>query len=254
MSKQFTGKTVLITGATGGIGQQIVRDFSLAGADVLLHTHKNTETAETLLNEIHRNGANGKMFQCDFSETNAAVQLLKQIDKAAAQIDIFVNAAGLDLMTPDIAAMPFGKKIQLLFQTDVFVPIQLSKIVGKRMKDTGGGTIFFFSWNGVRYGWNTETAQLYGAAKGAVAGFSRSLAEGLPPEVRIRTLHLGWIATRWGARTSDEFKRLGSCDSLQNRWGTPQDVSQTVLFLSSDASSFIDGTAVYLDGTKRGTR
>lgn len=250
----FHGQTVLITGASGGIGQAVAREFSQAGAAVLLHANKNAEIVQKLLNELQNRGGRGEVILGDFSRSDAAETFLHQIDGTADKIDILVNAAGTDLMSPETAALPFEQRMRTLFQTDVFTVLQLSRTLGNRMKAAGNGTVFFFGWNGVHYGWQSETAELYGAAKGAVAGFSRSFAECLAPEVRVRVLHLGWIATRWGTNSSEEFQCRGKRDSLMNRWGTAQDVAHTVLFLASDAAAFVDGTAVFVDGTKRGTR
>ena len=119
------------------------------------------------------------------------------------------------------------------------------------MKEQNGGTLVFFGWDGVTYGQTGETAQLYGAAKGAVLGFCRSLAQTLAPEVRVRCLSPGWIRTRWGTLASEEFQRLGADDSLLGRWGEPSEVADAVLFLVSPQANFVDGIDIRLNGGKR---
>jgi 3-oxoacyl-[acyl-carrier protein] reductase len=251
---QFSDKTVVITGASGGIGLAIARKFAKSGATVLLHANKNYKLIEQLRQEIQQQGGKSECFTADFFSPTAPESFVRSIFEKTDNVDIWVNGAGVDLMNPSISTQSFEKKIQLLFQVDVFAAIQMSKLVGSRMKNQGNGIIFFLSWNGVHYGWKGETAQLYGAAKGAVHGFSRSLAETLSPEVRVCCLSLGWIKTRWGEKTSDDYLRRGADDSLMERWGTPEEVADTILFLSSDAANYLNGLDIRLDGTKKGTK
>ncbi len=232
-------RTAVITGASGGIGAATATALEQAGATVIRHACRTT--GEGFLN-------------ADFESPAAVDRFFDTIIERTPKIDVFVNAAGVDLMSPTMKALPFENRLRRLMEVDVFAACRLSKRIGERMKTDGGGTLVFFSWDGVAYGWTGETAQLYGTAKGAVLGFCRSLAETLAPEVRVRCLSLGWIRTRWGVKASDEFQRLGADDSLLRRWGEPSEVADAVLYLVSPQSAFVDGIDIRLNGGKRAVK
>lgn len=254
MKYNFSGKNVLITGATGGIGEAVARRFADSGAFVLLHTNRNRDQAEKTLAEIRQNGGRGDIIVADFGPNFNSNIFLKQTLEKTVRIDIIVNSAGLDLMLPEISQKTFAEKMQNIFFVDVFATVKLSRDFGRLMKEQGSGTIIFFGWDGVDCGWTGETAELYGLAKGAIQGFSRSLAESLAPSVRIRELSLGWIKTRWGKRSSNDFEKRVVQDSLQNRWGEASEVADIILFLSSDVSEYMDGINLKINGGKRGTK
>jgi len=246
----MTPPTVLITGASGGIGLATARRFAAAGAALILHAHHNISAVNELREIIRQRGGKAEVVSEDFSQIDAAKALCRQVFGLTDHIDVLVNAAGLDLMSPALSSLPFEQKLQQMLQTDVHTPILLSKMIGKRMHGRKQGTIFFFGWNGVDYGWHGDTAQLYGAAKGALLGFSRSLAEDLAPNVLVRCLSLGWIKTRWGEKLSEDAERRYAADSRRNRWGTPEEVAAVIEFLSSEESKYIDGIGLRLDGEK----
>lgn len=235
-SLPLRNKTAVVTGASGGIGAATAMLLEQAGASVIRHAYRT---------------AGDGFFNADFGSPADVDRFLNAVWQRSPKIDIWVNAAGVDLMSPAMKALPFEERLRRLMEVDVFAASRLSKRVGERMKTDGGGTLVFFGWDGVAYGWNGETAQLYGAAKGAVLGFCRSLAETLAPEVRVRCLSLGWIRTRWGAQASVEFQRRGADDSILRRWGEPSEVADAVLYLVSPHSTFVDGIDIRLNGGKR---
>jgi len=244
--------TVLITGSSGGIGSATAKRFASSETALILHAHQNISATAELQETIRSQGGKAEIIPADFSQSDTAEKLYRHVFDLTDHVDVLVNAAGLDLMSSALASLSFEQKLQQILQTDVFTPICLSRMIGKRMQQRRQGTIFFLGWNGVDYGWRGETAQLYGAAKGALLGFSRSLAEDLAPDVLVRCLSLGWIKTRWGEKLSEELERSYAVDSRRNRWGTPEEVAAVIEFLSSKESEYIDGVGLHLDGEKKG--
>jgi len=226
----LAGRTAVVTGASGGIGAATANALERAGAVVIRHTGR---------------------VQADFSVLGEADRFVDAVLEQSPSIDIWINAAGVDLMSSEVKRLTFEQRLQHLMEVDVFSVIAISRRVGRHMKEQGGGTLVFFSWDGVAYGLTGETAQLYGTAKGAVLGFCRSLAVTLAPEVRVRCLSPGWIRTRWGSHVSEEFQRLGNDDSLRGRWGEPSEVADAVVFLVSPQSEYVDGIDIRLNGGKR---
>ena len=248
--------TILITGASGGIGFATAQRFAQAGAKLILHAHQNIDAIKELQHSYQKRGGTADIVSTDFTQTDAAEQLYRQTFELTDNVDVFVNAAGLDLMSPSLVSLSYGQKLQRIFQTDVYTPMMLSRLFCKRMLEQKGGTIFLFGWSGVDSGWPGETAQLYGAAKGALLGFSRALAEDVAarnagPDVLVRCLALGWIKTRWGVKLREEAEQRYAADSRRNRWGTPKDVAAAIEFLSTPESGYMDGIGLRLDGEKR---
>ncbi|MDR1480830.1 MAG: SDR family oxidoreductase [Planctomycetaceae bacterium] len=246
---------MLITGASGGIGGAVARRFAQSGAaTILLHCNKNVDVVRRLAKEIEVLGAVAEIFIANFQDQNDLEKFISDVVNKVARIDILINAVGADLMDSEFSCSSFGERLRSIFELDVFATISVSRRICDLMREQEGGTIFFFGWDGVEYGWSGETAQLYGSAKGAIQGFARSLAETVSPLIRIRSISLGWIKTSWGAKSEDDFTRRVQNDSLMERWGEPCEVAESVVFLASESANYFDGTNIRLNGGKRGTK
>jgi 3-oxoacyl-[acyl-carrier protein] reductase len=166
-------------------------------------------------------------------------------------VDVWVNNAGADVLTGPAAQWSFQQKLEALWRVDVTATIGLSRLIGARMKQRGGrasGVILNMGWDQVEHGMAGDSGEMFGAVKGAVIAFSRSLARSLAPEVRVNVLAPGWIKTAWGERTSDYWQQRACQESLLGRWGTPQDVARAARFLASPAAEFITGHVLPING------
>jgi 3-oxoacyl-[acyl-carrier protein] reductase len=161
---------------------------------------------------------------------------------------VWVNNAGADVLTGSAAAWTFDEKLDALWKVDVLSTLRLSRAVGVRMQQRGGGVIINMGWDQAETGMAGDSGELFGATKGAVMAATRSLAKSLAPTVRVNCLAPGWIRTEWGERASAEWQDRARRESLMGRWGRPEDVAQVACFLASPAADFINGQIIHING------
>jgi 3-oxoacyl-[acyl-carrier protein] reductase len=169
-------------------------------------------------------------------------------------LDIWVNNAGADVLTGEAAQWSFERKLAALWKVDVEATMRLSRGVGRRMQQRGGGVLLNMGWDQAETGMEGDSGELFAAAKGAVMAFTRSLAHSLAPDVRINCLAPGWIRTAWGANADAGWQRRAAGESLRARWGTADDVAEAALWLASPAADFINGQAIRINGGFRYAR
>ena len=245
---QLDGQIAVITGASGGIGRAAALALAESGAEVLLHANRRPEVAVSAVRLIQKAGGSASFLTADLSVPEKQEAFVQGVLSMYPRVDHWINAAGVDLMSEANRDLPFEEKLELLWSVDLLAAVRMSKQIGQKMKQEGKGSILFFGWDGVDRGMAGDTAELYGTVKGAIHGFTKSLAQSLAPEVRVNCISPGWIETTWGERASASIKERGAKESLMNRWGSPEDVASAVLFLVSDAASYINGQCLTLNG------
>lgn len=109
-------------------------------------------------------------------------------------------------------------------------------------------SIVLIGWSGVERGLAGEGGELFGAVKGAIHGFGRSLALSLAPEVRVNVIAPGWIRTAWGQQASPVWQRQVLNETALRRWGTPENIATTAAFLISPDAAFLTGCILPVDG------
>ncbi len=242
------GQVAVITGASGGIGRATALALAEAGAEVVLHANRRPEIALSAVRIIQKGGGKAAFLSADLALPEKQDAFLEGILSMYPSIDIWINAAGVDLMSEAVRHQSFEEKLELLWNVDLLAAARLSRQIGAKMKKERKGTILFFGWDGTARGMEGDTAQLYGSVKGAVLGFAKSLAQTLAPEVRINCISPGWVATNWGQSAPEPYKKRGAAESLLNRWGSPEDVASAALFLVSEAASFLNAENLTLNG------
>lgn len=241
--------TAVVTGSTSGIGRAMARALAGAGADVLVHG-RNAEAAAAVAGEIASLGRRAPVVLADLADPAQIERLVEAAWPAlGGRVDLWVNNAGADVLTGGALHLPFAQRVQQLLEVDLRATLLCSHLVGQRMAAQGGGQIINVGWDqALSGGVGTESGQLFAAAKAGIAGFSKALARGLAPTVRVNIIAPGWIETAWGEGVNRTlYERLRSQTPLQ-RWGTPDDIAAALLFLASPAANFLTGQTLMVNG------
>lgn len=245
----LSGRAVLVTGASSGIGRAIALAAAHAGADVALTYRANEDGARDVEREIVALGRRTAVIKLDI----AAEQSLRALGPAArdalGRLDVWVNNAGADILTGSAASLPTVEKLDLLLAADLrgtmLASWQAAEILGAQ---TEGGVIINMSWDHALTGMPGLNPQLFAAVKGGVLAFSKSLARSVAPRVRVNVLAPGWIETSFGAATDKDTHRQIAESTPMKRWGTPDDVASAAVFLASPAADFMTGQTIVVGG------
>lgn len=252
MFASLSGKTAVVTGASSGIGRAIARELALAGGRILIHYAQSQDQAEALAAEIRGSGGEAETVAADFSALHESPEvcedLIERLWERVGPLDIWVNNAGVDLLTGEGKGWDYATKLQKLLSVDVTAGVLLSRAVGERMRLRGTGVILNIGWDQADRGMGGESAELFSTAKNAIMGFTRSLAVSLAPEVRVNCIAPGWIRTAWGEQASAEWQARVLRETPLKRWGEPEDIARLARFLVSDEASYVTGQVINANG------
>ncbi len=249
-SLELAGKVAIVTGASRGIGRAIAEQLADAGADVLVHARANADAARQVADGIRQRGRQSHVILYDLANPTHQDWLLREAWSWRGRVDIWINNAGADVLTGSAADDSFEEKLEQLWRVDVCATIRLSREIGRRMGAMGGagGVIVNVGWDQADWGMANESGQLFGATKGAVMAFTRSLAQSLAPAVRVHCVAPGWIKTAWGEHAPESWQRRACAESLAGRWGEPLDVAHVVRFLVGPGAGFLNGQTLHVNG------
>ncbi|MDZ4689206.1 MAG: SDR family oxidoreductase [Planctomycetaceae bacterium] len=244
----LSDRNIVVTGSTSGIGRAIALEAARAGANILVHGAREPSTAVDTCEEIRRQGRQCWYERCDFRLQDTWAEFVARVYDRCGLVHAWVNGAGVDLLTGVESQWDYGTKLQTLLTVDVTATVQLSKLVGERMRQAGAGVILNIGWDQADRGMEGDSAELFSVAKNAIMGFTRSLAVSLAPQVRVNCIAPGWIKTAWGERASDEWQQRVLRETPLKRWGTPEDIAKLARFLLSDDASYLTGQVINANG------
>lgn len=247
VARPLTGKWAVVTGSSRGIGKAIALELASAGSNVAVHGGHDRAAADATARELQQQGVESLAVVADLATPQGRARLTEQA-LAVGNLAVWINNAGVDVLTGPAADWPFQRKLQALWQVDVTATMLLSREIGAQMKKQGAGAILNIGWDQTETGMAGDSGEMFAAVKGAVTAFTRSLAKSLAPEVRVNCLTPGWIRTAWGNEASDYWQQRAIEESLLERWGTPQEVAAAARFLVSPAASFINGQVLNVNG------
>jgi len=233
-------KKILITGATGGIGYNLVKKFYELGS-IILATGTNQEKLNKLQNEFKN--INIKKFKLD--EHSKIEEFIDSCHKDLGGLDVLINNAGITLDSLSIRlAEESWKKVIDINLTSTFLMCKQS--IKKMLKNKHGKIINITSIVG--HTGNIGQAN-YAASKAGIVGFSKSLAmEYARKKININCISPGFIKTEMTDKISDEFKKTLITKIPSGDLGTGQDIANCAAFLSSDMSDYITGETIHVNG------
>ncbi|VHG99808.1 gluconate 5-dehydrogenase [Streptococcus pyogenes] len=246
------GKIALITGASYGIGFEIAKAYAQAGATIVFNDIKQ-ELVDKGLAAYRELGIEAHGYVCDVTDEAGIQQMVSQIEDEVGVIDILVNNAGIIRRTPmlEMAVEDFRQVIDI----DLNAPFIVSKVVLPSMIAKGHGKIINICSMMSELG--RETVSAYAAAKGALKMLTKNIASEFgEANIQCNGIGPGYIATPQTAplreRQSDgsrhPFDQFIIAKTPAARWGTTEDLAGPAVFLASDASNFVNGHILYVDG------
>jgi 3-oxoacyl-[acyl-carrier protein] reductase len=245
----LAGRTMLVTGASSGIGRAIALRAADAGADLVITYRTNEDGAREVERAITALGRRAAVIRLDVSNDASLRALGPAARNALGRIDAWVNNAGADILTGAAAALSDSQRLDLLLAVDLRGTIHASwcaaQVLGAQAE---GGVIVNMSWDHALAGMAGTNPQIFAAVKGGVLAFSKSLARSLAPRVRVNVIAPGWIETAFGEGLDDARHRAIAEATPLERWGTPDDVAGAAIFLASPAAAFITGQAILVGG------
>ena len=248
----LSGKIALVTGASYGIGFAIARAFASVGATIVFNDI-NSEAVDKGLSAYKAEGIQANGYVCDVTNEEAVNEMIAQIAGEVGIIDILVNNAGIIKRIPmtEMSAAEFRQVIDV----DLNGPFIVSKAVIPAMVKKGHGKIINICSMLSELG--RETVSAYAAAKGGLKMLTRNIASEYGEcNIQCNGLGPGYIATPQTAPLREKqpdgsrhpFDSFIIAKTPAARWGTPDDLAGPAVFLASDASNFVNGHILYVDG------
>ena len=240
----FTGKVILVTGGSRGLGYQMVRAFAERGGDVIIASRK-IESCEGAAEACRAMGRRALAFAAHVGKWAECDALIAAAYREFGRVDVLVNNAG---MSPP---MPSHKVPEKLFDSVMNLnfkgPFRLASQIGKRMAEGEGGAIINISSTGALMA--LPGVVPYGAAKAALNAMTVSMSREYGPKVRVNTISAGPFLTDI-AEAWDPKKREKQPVAL-GRPGNPEEIVTAALMLASPASSYTTGALLRVDGGQR---
>lgn len=245
------GRVALVTGGSRGLGFEAARGLAAAGARVILAS-RNADSCEAAAAAIREQGGDAVAMPCHVGRVDDIKRLADKVAEGR-RLDILVNNAGAPLpYTLDtLTEAAFDKSFSVnakgpLFLIQALRPL-LAASPSAQGSEPGGASIINVSTVGAFFG--TPTQLGYGASKAALWHMTRTLAKTLAPErIRVNAVAPGPMATHMVTSGGDALLRKSAAGTLQNRVADPDEIIGPMLFLASDAGSFVTGTVVHVDG------
>ena len=239
-------KTVLITGASRGIGASTAIVFAQNGYNVIINYNNSKEDAVRLSHKlINEYNIETLLIKCDVSNEEEVKNMVDAVKEKFGTIDVLVNNAGIaiDTIFEDKTVDNFRKTLDI----NLIGTFLVSKYVGEVMlKNKSGNIVNVSSTNGID-SYYKESLD-YDASKAGVISLTYNLAKAYAPYIRVNTVAPGWINTDMNKELDEEFKNSEIKKTLLGRFADPVEIANVIYFLASEKASYINSSVIKIDG------
>ena len=240
----LSGKVILVTGASRGIGRAIAIELASKGAAIAINYSKDDEGAKVTLENVIKNGGYGKLFKKDISNYNNCRELIDEVIGTFGKLDVLVNNAGISKfgLLMDMSL----EEINDLVNTNLMGAIYLSKLAVDNMLRNGGNIINISSvWGEV----GASCEVIYSATKGGLNLFTKALAKEVASfNIRVNSVAPGVINTEMNNVLDSEDKEVLKNEIPMMRFGEAHEVARVVSFLCDDKCKYLTGQIIRIDG------
>ncbi|MRS20481.1 SDR family oxidoreductase [Enterobacteriaceae bacterium RIT692] len=243
----LSGKTALITGSTRGLGFAYAQGLAQAGAKVLLNGTRQ-EHMDTALEQLQKQGFDARGFLFNVADEAAIEVVFQQLDEESIHVDIVINNAGIQFRKPMLElALSDWQRVLDVNLTSAFL---VSRAAAKRMvqRQRGGKIINIGSLTSEAA---RPTVAPYTAAKGGIKLLTKSMAaEWAPFKIQTNGIGPGYILTDMNEALveNEDFNKWVCSSNPSGRWGKPDELVGTAIYLASSASDYVNGQMIYVDG------
>ena len=239
-------KVVLITGATGGIGEETAYVFASHGYDIIINYYSNDNKAlemkDKIINEYH---VKCMIVSANISDEYAVAGMLRQITDKYKTIDVLVNNAGiaLDSTFEDKSAREFRKVLDVNLVGTFIVSKEVAKYMDRgciiNVSSTNGDNSYY------------EYSMDYDASKAGINIITKDMAIALGPNIRVNAVAPGWVDTPMNKNMDKDFIKEEMDKIVLGRFAKPKEIASVIYFLASDDASYVNGTIVTIDGGRK---
>ena len=245
----LNGRVVIVTGGTGGIGRSLALGFAKAGASVAI-VGRNEEKNQQVLAELGETGSPAMALRVDLSQRDQHGPAMQDIERQMGPVDVLINNAGIVSLSGGIL-QESAEDWDNVIETQLNAVFLFSKLAARSMAERKTGKIINI---GSMYSYfGSAVAPSYSAAKGAIVQLTKSMAIELAPyNVQVNAIAPGWFVTDMTAPVrSPELKEMNDeilSRTPAGRWGKTDELVGTAIFLASQASDFVTGAMIPVDG------
>jgi NAD(P)-dependent dehydrogenase (short-subunit alcohol dehydrogenase family) len=242
----LAGRVAVVTGGNPGLGRAFARALGEAGASVALLV-RDVDGAAPTVAELEARGTRARAFRADVTSGPEVERAVGEIVDAFGRVDILVNNAGTCVHRPALEVT--DAEWHEVMETNVTGVWHCCQAFGRHMAQRGGGTIVNIGSMSALIVNRPQWQPAYNASKAAVHHLTKSLAaEWAPLGIRVNALAPGYVKTEMAPVDEPRFRQHWIDDAPMRRYATPEEIAPSVVYLASDASAFMTGSVLVVDG------